>query len=239
MHEQDKDADGERRFRGGKRPHLLFIRSPRPFFANRMGGIVPQDWRFTEISMGALGADILRDVDVLLLPDTHDQLYLKSIEADLVAYIAAGGHIVINGHITEPWLPCLSPFIPVAARPYTNWNIRPGEPGAYFGRMDFNAFHLWGGILGHYARGYTTPPAGAQVLCLVGGEGRNADGTPDEGAADWVWRMPGGGKVFMHNGDNFYYFYSDPRYQPNLFHDVLNALMFSDEPKAPTPAVAN
>ena len=56
-----------------------------------------------------------------------------------------------------------------------------------------------------------------------------------EGPVDWVWRMPGGGKVFVHNGDHIEAFCSDPRFEPNLLHDILHALVFSDEPKAAEP----
>ena len=122
-----------------------------------------------------------------------------------------------------PWLPCLSRFTAVPSRPVSNWHIRPGRPGAYFSQVDFDTFHLWEGVVGQYARGYSAAPPGAQWLCLIGNE-------DDEGPVDWVWRAPGGGKVLMHNGDNLTMFCSDPRVKPNLFWDILNALVFSDEP---------
>ena len=131
-------------------------------------------------------------------------------------------------HITHPWLPWLSPFKAVSPKPFTNWMIRPRHPGVYFGRMDFENFHRHEGILGQYARGYSNPPDGAQWLCMIGGPTR--DGTIDEGPVDWVWQMPGGGKLFVHNGDNIDLFCSDPRHRPNLFHDILNGLVFSGEP---------
>lgn len=146
----------------------------------------------------------------------------------MVAYLASGGHFVINGHIILPWLPCLSQFKAVSPRPFTNWMIRPARPGRYFGRMDFESFHRHEGILGQYSRGYTSLPRGGQCLCVIGGP--TADGTIDEGPVDWVGRMPGGGKVFMHNGDHIEQFSSDPRHRPNLLHDILDALVFSDEP---------
>lgn len=216
-------------FRGGK-PHLLYVRSTRSYNIDRVGGLVPQDWRYSAIDIYDLETRGLDDVDVLFLSGMHDQIFLKSIEAKLVAYLASGGHFLINGHILVPWLPCLSPFKPVSPKPFTNWMIRPAEPGAYFGRMDFENFHRHEGILGQYARGYSDAPDGAQWLCMIGGP--TPDGTIHEGPVDWVWRMPGGGKVFMHNGDHIEQFCSDPRHEPNLFHDILNALVFSDEPVA-------
>ena len=217
-------------FRGGDRPHLLYLRSTRSYNKDRIGGLVPQNWRYSAADIYALEDRDLGDVDVLYFTGMHDQVFLKSIEPKLVAYLAAGGNFIINGHIIRPWLPCLSTFRAVSPKPYTNWMIRPAQPGAYFGRMDFENFHRHEGILGQYARGYSPAPAGAQWLCMIGGPG--PDGDNNEGPVDWVWRMPGGGKVFVHNGDHVEAFCSDPRTQPNLLHDILNALLFSTEPAA-------
>lgn len=221
-------ADGPARFRGGARPHLLYLRSTRSYNIDRMGGLVPQSWRYSAADIYDLDHRDLGDVDVLMFSGMHDQIFLKSIEARLVDFLTRGGHFLINGHIVVPWLPCLSPFKAVIPKPFTNWMIRPAHPGRYFGRMDFETFHRHEGILGQYARGYADPPQGAQWLCLIGGP--SAEGTVHEGPVDWVWRMAGGGKVFMHNGDHIEQFCSDPRRQPNLFHDILDALVFSDEP---------
>lgn len=222
-------AENDTAFRGGSRPHLLYIRSTRSYNIDRMGGLIPQDWRYSASDIYDLSTADLSDVDVLFVSGMHDQIFMKSIEAKLTDYLANGGHFLINGHIIIPWLACLSGFKAVSARPFTNWMVRPANPGAYFGRMDFETFHRHEGILGQYARGYTDAPEGAQTLCLIGGP--TPDGTIHEGPVDWVWRMPGGGKVFMHNGDHIEQFCSDPRHQPNLLHDILNALLFSDEPR--------
>jgi hypothetical protein len=218
----------ERGFRGGGRPHLFYVRSTRSHNKDRMGGLVPQDWRYSEADIYALEQRDLGDIDVLYLSAMHDQIFLKSIEDKLTAYLASGGHFVINGHIIIPWLPCLSSFTAVSPKPYTNWMIRPSEPGAYFGRMDFEDFHRHEGILGQYARGFSAAPEGAQQLCMIGGP--TPDGGILDGPVDWVWRWPGGGKVFVHNGDHVEAFCSDPRHQPNLLHDILEALVFSEEP---------
>lgn len=224
----------DRRFRGGDRPHLLYLRATYRYNKDRMGGLVPQDWRYSQGDVYDLEHRGLDDVDVLYFSGMHDQIFLKSIEPKLTAYLAAGGHFIINGHIVIPWLPCLSTFKAVSPKPYTNWMIRPAQPGRYFGRMDFWEFHRHEGILGQYARGYSDAPPGAQALCMIGGP--TPEGGIHEGPVDWVWRMPGGGKVFVHNGDHIESFCSDPRHQPNLLHDILNALVFSDEPPASNTA---
>lgn len=152
--------------------------------------------------------------DVLYVCGGSDQIYLRSIQDRLMAYLARGGHFVINDHVAIPWLPFLNRFQPVPPRPFTNWTIRPHEPGGYFGRMDFDTFHLHEGILGQYSRGYSEPPAGAQRLCMIG--------PPDDlKPVDWVWQHPSGGRVFLHAGDNIHWFCSDPEDEPNLIHDIL------------------
>lgn len=215
--------------RGGARPHFVYVRSTRAHNQDRTGGLVPQSWRYSAIDIFDLETASLDDVDVLFLTAMHDQIFMTSQTSKLMVYLASGGHIIVNGHILRPWLPCLSRFVAVPPRPYTNWAIRPAQPGAYFGRMDFATFHLHDGVMGQYARGFSPAPDGAQPLCLIGGPA--PDGTILEGPVDWVWHMPGGGKVFMHAGDHIEQFCSDPRREPNLFHDILNALVFSGEPR--------
>lgn len=205
------------------RPTLAYVRSTREFNADRMGGLVPQHWRYDAFDIGELAARDLGGIDVLFVSAMHDQIFLKSIEGRLVDHLAAGRHLVVNGHILLPWLPWLSRFRAVSPKPYTNWAIRPADPGRYFGRMDFATFHLHEGVLGQYARGFSPSPPGAQDLCLIGGPA--PDGTVLEGPVDWVWRHPGGGRLFVHNGDHIEQFCSDPRRQPNLLHDILEALV--------------
>jgi len=156
--------------------------------------------------------------DVLYVCGGSDQIYLSSIQPALLAYLERGGHFVINDHVILPWLPFLQKWQPVPPRPFTNWAIRPGNPGAYFGRMDFATFHVWKGVLGQYSRGYSEPPPGADWLCLIGQQN-------DLRPVDWVWRYPGGGRVFMHCGDNIHDFCSPPDGDPNLTYDILNAIV--------------
>ena len=128
----------------------------------------------------------LDDVDVLLVPDSHDQLFMKSMEPRLHAYLASGGHFFINGHLVLPWLPCLSPFKAVKPKPFSNWMIRPANPGRYFGRMDFENFHRWEGILGQYARGYS-PCAARRATALPDWRRRMTKG-PSTGSGGCPWR---------------------------------------------------
>ena len=103
------------RFRGGDRPHFVELVTHDTWPPDRMGGLVPQSWRFSRCPQYDLEQRPLDDVNVLFVPGTHDQIFLKSMERQLVAYLESGGHFVINGHIFLPWLPCLSRFTAVCA----------------------------------------------------------------------------------------------------------------------------
>lgn len=156
--------------------------------------------------------------DVIYVCGPPDQIYLASIQDRLMAFLRRGGHFVINDHVMLPWLPFLKRWEAVPPRPFTNWTIRPGEPGGYFGRMDFDTYHVHKGVLGQYSRGYSPPPEGARELCLIG--------APDDlKPVDWVWQFPGGGRVFHHCGDDIHAFCSDPRREPNLTYDILNTIV--------------
>ena len=51
---------------------------------------------------------------------------------------------------------------------------------------------------------------------------------------DWTWRYPGGGKVFMHNGDCLHWFPTkDLKTVPTV---LLDALVDPDQPPLPVPA---
>ena len=79
-------------FRGGARPHMLYVRSTRSYNIDRMGGLVPQVWRYSACDAYELEARALDDVDVLFVTGMLDQIFMKSIEPKLVAYLEAGGH---------------------------------------------------------------------------------------------------------------------------------------------------
>jgi len=160
----------------------------------------------------------LAAADVIYFCFMSDQIYLATIQDRLMAFLQRGGHFVINDHVVIQWLPFLNRFQTVPPRPFTNWMIRPHEPGAYFGRMDFSTFHVHDGVLGQYSRGYSEPPPGAQWLCMIGPE-------DDLKPVDWVWRYPGGGRVLFHAGHDLYKHNSGPGQEPNLTHDILRAIV--------------
>ncbi|MCB1471096.1 MAG: hypothetical protein KDK08_28915, partial [Rhizobiaceae bacterium] len=149
--------------------------------------------------MYRLGVDMLALTDILYIPSSHDEFFLASRQADLLAFLERGGSLVICAEPCRPWLPFMAPFVAVPPRPFTNIKVRVKDDrlGIFVDLGD--GFDGWKGVFGQYARGWTDPPAGAVQITEIGPEN-------DPKPADWLWRYPAesgrGGFVFMHNGDN-------------------------------------
>jgi len=197
--------------------HVLYLRTWDEYMLDAFSRELPSRWRVTFQPIHRMAEIELALYDVIYVPSAHDQIFMQTQTGRVLDYLEAGGNMVINGHFARPWLPFLKPFQAVSPRPYTNWMIRPHTPGAYFGRMDYAVYHVHDGVLGQYARGWSEPPEGAQWLSMIG---------PPDGLrpVDWVWRYPGGGNVFVHNGDCIHWFHSGRDARPSLLLDILDAV---------------
>ena len=198
--------------------HLLYLRTWDEWRMDNIAKALPSWWRVTLQPIHGMNEVELADHDVIYVPSAHDQIFMQTQTARVLDYLAGGGNIIINGHFARPWLPFLKPFQAVPPRPFNNLMIRPHTPGRYFGRMDYETYHRHDGILGQYARGWSEPPEGAQLLSMIGAE-------HDLHPVDWVWRYPDGGNVFVHNGDCIHWFKSGPNDKPNLMLDILEAII--------------
>lgn len=198
--------------------HLLALTPEKRRLAPAFQAMSAFGWSAEALELYDLEDRHLAEADVVYIYGGSDQIYLASIQDRMMAFLKRGGHFVINNHVVIQWLPFLNRFQTVPPRPFTNWMIRPHEPGAYFGRMDFSTFHVHKGVLGQYSRGYSEPPPGAQLLCMIGPE-------DDLKPVNWVWRYPGGGRVFFHGGDDIHNFCSKPGSEPNLTYDILTAII--------------
>ncbi len=207
---------------------LLYLRTWDEWRLDNIAKALPSYWQTTFQVMHGMNEVELADYDVLYFPSAHDQLFMLTQTERVLRYLADGGNLIINGTFARPWLPFLKPFQAVPPRPYTNLMIRPHTPGKYFGRMDYETYHRHDGILGQYARGWSEAPEGAQLLSMIGAE-------DDLHPVDWVWRYPGGGNVFVHNGDCIHWFKSAPSDKPNLMLDILEAIIEKDGAAAPQP----
>ena len=146
-----------------------------------------------------LGPELLGRTDILYVPSSHDEFFLKSRVGDLIAFLERGGNLIICAEPCQPWLPFMVPFRAVPPRPFSNIKVRVRDDRFGIFSSLGDGFDGWQGIFGQYARGWSDPPPGAIWLTDVGHES-------DPKPADWVWQFPTvsgrGGYVFMHNGDN-------------------------------------
>ena len=168
---------------------------------------------------------VLDATDILYLPSNYDEYALAAKSASLLAFLERGGSMIICGEPHTPFLPFLSPFRAVPARPFANLRVRIRDDRAGFFANMPEGFDGWQGVFGQYARGWTDMPPGAIHLTDVGPE-------HDPKPADWLWRYPArgctGGFVLMHNGDNLIRYPDHGPSKDKLVRDIclgLRALM--------------
>lgn len=163
-----------------------------------------------------LGPDLLDRTDTLYIPSSHDEIFLKSRQQELLAHLERGGNLIICAEPCQPWLPFMAPFRAVPPRPFANIKVRVRDDRLGIFSELGDGFDAWQGIFGQYARGWSDPPPGAVWLTDVGSD-------RDPKPADWIWQYPGrsarGGFVFMHNGDNMTRY---PDHGPNKEQLVCN-----------------
>lgn len=146
-----------------------------------------------------LSPELLEKTDILYIPSSHDELFLKSRAEDFLAFLSQGGNLIICAEPCQPWLPFMAPFRAVPPRPFTNIKVRVRDDrfGIFSDLGD--GFDGWQGVFGQYVRGWSDPPPGAIWMTDIGSQ-------EDPKPADWMWQYPTatgrGGYVFMHSGDN-------------------------------------
>jgi len=131
----------------------------------------------------------------VLLPIHVDQRLLAARRGVLEGFLGRGGTIVINGHIAYPFLDGLTPFVPVERPRVADLEIVAGLSHPVFEGVARRDLTYRRGVAGFYGRGHNPPPEGAVPL--------NRLGTGDF-IVDWVVRRPGGGRIFMHSGNNIW-----------------------------------
>jgi len=156
----------------------------------------------TPIKIGSVyGRDLdeLDNYNAILISIHVDQRRLAASAATIAAYLESGGTIVANGHIAYPYLPQLTPFQPIP-------NYRLADLIVY----RHIAHPIWEGVAtkdlsqrrgvgGFYARGWHSPPAGAQIIHSIGDTLR---------PVDFIYRV-GAGRVLFHGGNDLWSF-ADP-----------------------------
>ena len=160
--------------------------------------------------------------DVLIVPRICDQFYLRTLQDKFMNYLAKGGQLIINTETVIEWLPVLKAFKTISPNPFVNLKVRVNnDPYGFFSNMPED-FYTWEGVFGQYSRGYSEPPENAVYLTHVGcGE--------DPKPSDWMWQYPTddgrGGKVVVHNGDDYHRYPDHGIHKNTLLRDICLGLI--------------
>ncbi|MBP1325556.1 hypothetical protein JOF28_000788 [Leucobacter exalbidus] len=147
----------------------------------------------------------LDGVTGILITGMCDQEFLSRQQPKLEAFVRAGGRVLINGHVTKPFLPGLPKWrklmfsrpedlVIEPANPHPIWQgidladvlYRTGVPGAHT-RAELEQI----GVAGFYGRGYAVRlPADATVINTIG---------PLRAPIDYAFPL-GDGEVAVHQG---------------------------------------
>jgi hypothetical protein len=131
------------------------------------------------------------DYDAVIISMSADQIHLNEITTKLQSYLNGGGTLVINGHITRPYLPELTRYEPMEKRGKAELVIHRENDHPMFASVTAEQLTLRKGVAGFYGRGSNPAPIGATVIHSVG---------PDHVAVDWLYERPEGGRIFAHAG---------------------------------------
>ena len=126
-----------------------------------------------------------------------DQRHLNEHREKLDTYLETGGTIIINGHVTQPYLPELGRYEPMPKRGLKELVIHREAEHPVFEGFDSDSLTFRRGVAGFYGRGTNPAPEGALVINSAG---------PDHVAVDWLYERPSGGRVFVHSGVEMWMF---------------------------------
>lgn len=137
-----------------------------------------------------------------LLLSTHaDQRFLQTTRGKLERFLQGGGTLVFCGHLAYPFLPELTPFVPLTVRSHEDYRVWRVSEHPIFAGVDTEDLTFRKGVAGFYGRGHNPPPAGAQVLQRLS--------SPEGPPVDYVYCRAGGGRVLVHAGNDIWMYAGD------------------------------
>lgn len=149
----------------------------------------------------------------VLISQHADQRHLQRLQPKLEAFLGQGGILVFCGHVAHPFLPELTPFVPLKNYKLADLQIqRAASHPIWDGVTDYD-LTFRKGVAGFHGRGYNPPPPGALIINTLG---------PQRLPLDWEYRRPGGGTLVVHSGNNLWNHLDDDttlaRCTPQLLH---------------------
>jgi hypothetical protein len=124
-----------------------------------------------------------------------DQIDFMSRKTELAAFLAKGRRMVFNGHVLLPFVDGLQPFRRLASQRRNDLLLQRLTPHPVFAGITAESQQTQKGVAGFYGRGHNPPPPGAVPLTGIG---------PGKLPIDWEWVMPGGGRLFVHSGNDIW-----------------------------------
>ncbi|QDL97696.1 hypothetical protein FLL57_10420 [Rhodopseudomonas palustris] len=164
-------------------------------WAERLTGL---DCSIRDVDLYTLDAALLGSADALLIGMHMDQRFLQANTALLDDYVAAGGRVVISGHIAHPFLTGLSPVQPLGGG-IADLTVSRAAPHPIWDGVALDDLTFRRGVAGFYGHAWHSPPEGATVIHTLG---------PDARPLDFIYRV-GRGEVLMHGGNDLWSFGGD------------------------------
>lgn len=160
----------------------------------------------------ALDEPLLASLRALLVSQHADQEALAACTAGLEALLERGGTILFCGQVARSFLPQLRPFEPLGQPTLAALEVSFHTFHPLFAGVDARDLTYRRGVAGFFGRGADPPPEGARVIATI-----------DRGRVplDWELVLPGGGRLYVHAGNDLWSFALDEsdtsaRLVPNL-----------------------
>ncbi|MCG6206532.1 hypothetical protein LPW26_17930 [Rhodopseudomonas sp. HC1] len=157
------------------------------------------DCNVRDVDLYALDATLLGSADALLIGMHMDQRFLQANTALLDNYVAAGGRVVISGHVAHPFLTGLSPVQPLDGGSIADLTVSRATTHPIWDGVALDDLTFRRGVAGFYGHAWHVPPDGATVIHTLG---------PAARPLDFIYPL-GRGTVLLHGGNDLWSFGGD------------------------------
>ncbi|MEM9691922.1 MAG: hypothetical protein AAGA56_05225 [Myxococcota bacterium] len=174
--------------------------------------VPPPPFEITVVPQYAFNATHLVGAAGVLFCQHLDERHLAEHRSVWAAYLADGGTLALNGPVARPFVDGLVAAYRPVGGDVAGWLLDLAAPHPIFAGVTAADISWRRGVVGFWARGCFAPPDDAEVLTRF-----RASGEP----ADWTWSPPGGGRLFVHPGNNVWGFSREPSSAARVYPQLL------------------